>query len=97
NEQIQTTINEHLNKLEQVGLMGGEPDLNNNQATEEKQSNLTIFITIYSFAGTRNDIIQDNYSPISTINRRIVNPTTQDTASNADNVLSIIRHKAYKY
>ncbi|CAG8794381.1 23199_t:CDS:1, partial [Cetraspora pellucida] len=97
NEQIQTTINERLNKLEQVGLMDGEPDLNNNQPTEEKQSNLTIPITICSSAETRNDIIQDNYPPTSTINRRIVNLTTQDTAFNADNVLSIIRHKAHKY
>ncbi|CAG8695561.1 3710_t:CDS:2, partial [Racocetra persica] len=89
-QQIQTTINERLNKLKQARLMDGEPNLNNNQPTEEEQSNLTTPITICSSARTKDDIIPGNYPPTPTFNRRIVNLMTQDTASSADNSVNEI-------
>ncbi|CAG8738667.1 18304_t:CDS:2, partial [Racocetra persica] len=90
-QDIDQQIKKHIDK--QAGLIDGEPNLNNNQPTEEEQSNLTTPVTIYSSSGTKDDIIPGNYPPTPTFNRRIVNLMTQDTASSADNVLSIIRHK----
>ncbi|CAG8614911.1 16084_t:CDS:2 [Dentiscutata heterogama] len=96
NEQMQNTMNERFNKLEQVGMMSYVMDPNNNHANEEESNNQTI-TTICSPPEVRENIPQGNYPPTSLLNNMIVNAGLSDATICTNGEPIIAKNKARKY
>ncbi|CAG8459836.1 18020_t:CDS:2 [Gigaspora rosea] len=88
NEQIQKTIGDQFNKLEQVGLIDNGTN-SRESLTNEEQNNQATPATINSPPETRDD--QGNYPPIAVMSDMVIDPIPP---KNTKNELSITRNKA---